>query len=768
LKIQDTTYDTSAELLLNATIEAINMPAAIIDVGFQVKAINDLYKKEFYDIFCIKINPGDNLYQLLKHLPDEQKQIKLLWEQLINGKNLDLTLDFGDPSVDRRTYQMAFKPLTDKKGNLVAVLNTGSFLAAGIKNRQLLKEKKDHEYQFKNALNAMLDGVIIFEPSGKISYFNQQANTILANSITIKDRQELLDNIIFEDEEGNLLEESEIPSTKAFLGIPTRKKILKLRIRDNAPIWIDVSTSPIYNYRQELHGVILNFRDITEEMQFKEALRESENRFHIMAENISQLAWMADAKGNIFWYNKRWFEFTGTTLDEMEGLGWTKVHHPDHVDRVVAKFRKCWDTGEPWEDVFPLKNKNGEYRWFLSRALPVQESNGSIKYWFGTNTDITDNKILEEKLKIEHDLLGKIIDTIPVMISIYEPDINVVYLNKAIEKATGWTNEDAKAHGIMNLVYPDPEYRKGISEYMQSMKPGFKEIQMTCKNGGVKVTSWANIHIPDGRRVGIGIDLTEIKQYERELVKANLELQQKNGQLKRFSELLENLLYMAAHDLRSPIANLQLMMYLISQEEQLEKKLEYLPDFEDMVKRLNNVIDGLIEIIESQQENDTLLARKINIEDCINDIQIELKDELAQSQAKVNYNIDCHGEIIYIAAFFQSILKNLLSNAIKYRDPHRKLIIDMGFEKQDEFLLMTVRDNGMGFDVTRNAKNLFKPFKRFTSTGSGTGIGLYIVKSFIEKNGGYIKVDSKMEEGTIFYCYLKQYDLNLGIEALAD
>src|ERR1700730_376398 len=129
--------------------------------------------------------------------------------------------------------------------------------------------------------------------------------------------------------------------------------------------------------------------DITERKQAEQALAAREREFRTLADNMSQFAWMTDATGWIYWYNQRWFDYTGTTLQEMEGWGWQKVHHPDHVDRVVQKIRHSFDTGEPWEDTFPLRSKEGEYRWFLSRALPIRDEHGRIQHWFGTNTDIT-------------------------------------------------------------------------------------------------------------------------------------------------------------------------------------------------------------------------------------------------------------------------------------------------------------------------------------------------------------------------------------------
>ncbi|MEG4420328.1 PAS domain S-box protein [Microcoleus sp. LAD1_D5] len=124
-------------------------------------------------------------------------------------------------------------------------------------------------------------------------------------------------------------------------------------------------------------------------------LHESEARFRALADNIAQLAWMTDATGGIFWYNQRWFDYTGTTLEEMQGWGWQKVHHPEHLDRVVEKFRRCIETGELWEDTFPLRGKDGSYRWFLSRAVAIRDDRGKVLRWCGTNTDITDRKVAE-------------------------------------------------------------------------------------------------------------------------------------------------------------------------------------------------------------------------------------------------------------------------------------------------------------------------------------------------------------------------------------
>ena len=164
-------------------------------------------------------------------------------------------------------------------------------------------------------------------------------------------------------------------------------------------IAISAHVSPILDEHGKVVGASKIARDLSKEIENRRRIEESEFRFRMLADNISQFCWVADSTGHIFWYNKRWFDYTGTTLEDMEGWGWKSVHHPDHVDRVVEKIQHSWDTGEDWEDTFPLRRKDGEYRWFLSRAKPIYDSDGKIVRWFGTNTDITDERERQEQIR---------------------------------------------------------------------------------------------------------------------------------------------------------------------------------------------------------------------------------------------------------------------------------------------------------------------------------------------------------------------------------
>ena len=169
--------------------------------------------------------------------------------------------------------------------------------------------------------------------------------------------------------------------------------------KDGRQIDVSVTVSPIRNQDRQIIGASKIAHDITDRKRAEETLRESEQRFRTMAESIPQLAWMAQPDGHIFWYNRRWYEYTGTTLEQMEGWGWQAVHDPDELPRVLERWKAAIAEGKPWEDTFPLRRHDGTMRPHLSRAVPICDQEGRVVRWFGTNTDITERIETEEALQ---------------------------------------------------------------------------------------------------------------------------------------------------------------------------------------------------------------------------------------------------------------------------------------------------------------------------------------------------------------------------------
>ncbi len=261
------------------------------------------------------------------------------------------------------------------------------------------------------------------------------------------------------------------------------------------------------------------------------AIQKGEERFRILADNIAQLAWMADENGRIFWFNKRWYDFTGTTLEEMEGLGWKKVHHPEHVDRVFDRIQKSWDTGEPWEDTFPLRGKDGRYRWFLSRALPIRDESGGITRWFGTNTDITDQLEAEAKLRESREKYRRLVNLIPAAIFSCDADGEITFFNKrAVELWGREPNMPTDRYcGSWRIYRPSgsllPHNECPMAIAVTQAKPFRNEEIVIERPNGSRVIASVNIDpfVDESGdvagAVNILMDVTERKRIEEELRK---------------------------------------------------------------------------------------------------------------------------------------------------------------------------------------------------------------------------------------------------------
>jgi PAS domain S-box-containing protein len=137
--------------------------------------------------------------------------------------------------------------------------------------------------------------------------------------------------------------------------------------------------------------------DITDQEVSAQRIRESEKQFRQLANSIIQMVWVTDAEGLHEYYNQRWYDCTGTTHEEAEGEGWNHVFHPEDQERAWKVWRHSLETGTPYEIEYRLRKYTGEYIWVLGRAAPYYDNEGKIIKWFGTCTDIHEQKLLQQQ-----------------------------------------------------------------------------------------------------------------------------------------------------------------------------------------------------------------------------------------------------------------------------------------------------------------------------------------------------------------------------------
>ena len=274
----------------------------------------------------------------------------------------------------------------------LTILSLALFLLnAGITERRSAEEISAGLAAIVNSSNDAIIGkdlnsIITSWNIGAERMFGYSANEMIGQSISRlipSDRQGEEMRIINRVKNGQLVEHFET-----------------LRIaKDGRVIDVAATVSPIKDKAGRIVGASKMARDITDRKRAENALHEGEKQFQTMINAIPQLAWIARADGTIFWYNQRWFDYTGTTLEQMEGWGWERVHDPDLLPKVMEGWKYSLENCQPFEMEFPLRAADGHYGWFLTRVLPLKNDAGIVVRWFGTNTDLSQKRAADEEIR---------------------------------------------------------------------------------------------------------------------------------------------------------------------------------------------------------------------------------------------------------------------------------------------------------------------------------------------------------------------------------
>ncbi len=491
-------------------------------------------------------------------------------------------------------------------------------------------------------------------------------------------------------------------------------------------------------------GYLAVMADISERKRAEAALRESELQFRTLADSIPQLAWMADENGSLFWYNRRWYDYTGTTLDDMQGWGWTKVHHAGHVNHVVESISRSFETGDPWEDTFPLRGRDGEWRWFLSRALPIRDSHQKVVRWFGTNTDITEQLNAEAELRRSEARFRQLADAMPQIVWVARADGEYEYYNHRWNEYTGLDTQPGAAE-VWQRVSNPTDLSASLERWRHARETGDTyqiEHRLRRHDGEFRwfLTRALPVLDEDGaiqRWYGTSTDIHDQKWIEEELRAANSDLQQ--------------FAYAASHDLQEPLRNMSLYSQL------LDRRYRDLLDG-DAAQFLAYIVDGaqrMTELLRDVLEYSRLTGPagqkpvEIDCDEAVEECLMNLAAVIADSGASVTF-----GPLprLPIAKFhLVQLFQNLLSNAIKYHRPGVPAIVTVSANRGDAGWVFEVRDNGIGIEQPYQTQ-IFALFKRLHKDQfPGTGIGLAICQKIVERYGGKIWVESELNQGSSFF-----------------
>lgn len=475
-------------------------------------------------------------------------------------------------------------------------------------------------------------------------------------------------------------------------------------------------------------------------------LRESEERFHHIANDAPALIWVSDTTQKCIWFNRRWLEFTGRTMEQEYGDGWTEGIHPDDFNHCLETYSSSFDARKDFLLEYRLRRYDGEYRWLLDHGVPRFAHDGEFAGYIGSCIDITERRQIEESLRQgqgEAERQRRVYDTIlsntPDLAYVFDPQHRFTYVNEGLLKMWGKTWDEAIGKTCLELDYEPwhaEMHNREIDQVIATGQPLRGEVPFTGTFGR-RIYDYIMVPVfgENGEVeavAGTTRDITDRQEMEAALRETD----------RRKDEFLATL----AHELRNPLApirsGLEIIRRIGSDKEKYEETLSII---ERQTKQIIHLVDDLLDISRITRGKINLRKERINLKTAI-EMALETSQGLID-EAKNELTVTFPYKPIYIYADLTRIAQiflNILNNAAKYSHPGGR--ISLTASKEGSEAIIRIKDTGLGIPQEMISK-IFDIFGQIATPDQqaqgGLGIGLSVVKKLVEMHNGTVEVFSE-------------------------
>ncbi len=715
------------------------------------------YQPDLNEIFDMAVHPDDRYTVKKAHMET------ILESQNSSQFPLEFPLEYRVIWPDGSIHTVLAQPgekFVNQSGNLVKLFGIVQDITERKQIENAIIESKE---KYKSLFESAIDAVFIIDANtGIILDANNQAerllnkskdqiierhhstlypkeNTLHINHTEHIDNSKYIDNAKYID--NTICLRMDMKAT-----YPTYNNVITSDGRI-IPVEINAGIVNLPNGKQIVQGI---FRDITERKIVEEKLRKSEENLRY-AQRVSHTGnWEWDIKKNKMTWSEETFRIHGLdptksepNFDQLEEL-----YHQEDVPEFEKAMKDCIYQGGSCKVVCRITHPDRSLHYLEIRGGVVRDNKGNIVKLFGTSSDITERKIVEEKLQKSEQLYRTITENSNDSIWSSDEFGNFTFMNKRSENLSGYSWEDLKGKSFAPLILPHDLDR--VTKIVETVLSGIPQQFETSYIGKYGQTVTLSINtapiFQNGKVVGTissGRDITETVKQAKELKLLTEKLTRSNKDLEQFA-------YVASHDLQEPLRTIYGFAELLEANygDKLDSDAkEFIEYITTGARRMQQMVNDLLALSRIGTKGKEFVPT--NIERILRIVFENLHSLIEKNNAIITY--DSMPTIMVDDSQIIQLFQNLIDNAIKFRRKEIPNIIISSKRKNGEFLF-SIKDNGIGIDKNQ-FKKLFIIFQRLHSREKypGTGIGLAICKKIVERHGGSIWVESEVDKGSTFF-----------------
>ncbi len=775
-----------------------------LDKNYRILYCNSAFKKSFKIFWDVDINEGDILTKLTNREYNQYTlELQDLYQKAFSGLKNEKELSI---TIGEKLLTTIFKAIPIYKNNGInyihvtakeKVSNTIPEYEKEILKSELITEKEKLLKEKNEALQLLLDNTerlqMVLEGSDDAFWdWNFEKDTIFYShnhsKILGADISDQANNFymwrqrIHPDDIDYMLD-----NLIAHLEGETEQYRCEYRVKadDNTWKWVlDKGKVVIRNEDNKPVRIAGIVSDITQRKEVELKLKESEERFESMTNDLPVMVWLSDKKLNLTYQNTLTKEFLGENAYNKHNLI-DIIVHPDDLKFLKQFFKSIFRSKGKSSSEIRLKNSNGQYRWILMSVVPRILSSGEIIGFLGVGIDITERKNTEKKLLESETQFNEITSVVGEGIFLIDNDWNLKFANPEFENILGYSLEELKNKNIESIIHNNFHIESDVCYLDKVLKDGevirINEASYRKKDGEIIPVSYVSSPIKrNGKITGCVTafhDITERKKADEEIARfveelqfnktlfednaaefaeLNRVLEESEERLKQLNGSKDKFFSIISHDLRSPFTSITGYSEVILDDiDELSKEeiKEFAASIHKSAKNIQNLLENLLQWSRMQTGNIKFSPTSLKLSDVVEEIVDLYQVNAARKKIKLSNELEHDYPIQADKFMLNTILRNLVSNAIKFTKKYGTISISAKEDKSKNEIQVTVSDTGIG--MSKDIQNkLFKIDEHVSTKGTekekGTGLGLILSKEFVEKHGGKIWVESEIGIGSKF------------------